>query len=78
MRMNNGLRMMQVANFVRRNPGCTMLQAAEHLIYRGRPSRRYGYAAVHRAIAAGLIVAIERVDKRGCYQLWPPSASEPS
>lgn len=49
-----GRRMSDVVAFVSANPGCSMLAAAEAVGPHG--SRRYGYASVHRAIDAGLVV----------------------
>jgi len=50
-----GQRMIQATAYVRRNPGCAILPAAEWVGPHG--SRQYGYRTVHRAIKAGLISA---------------------
>lgn len=50
-----GLRMQDVAKYVRMNPGQPMIRAAEYVAPRG--SLRFGYRTVHRAIAAGLVIA---------------------
>jgi hypothetical protein len=50
-----GPAMQAAQDFVAANPGCRKLAAAEHIGPNG--SRRYGYAAVDRAISAGLIAA---------------------
>lgn len=55
-----------VAMYVRLNPGCPKLHAAEFVGPHG--SRRYGYRAVDRAIKAGLIVA--RQGKGNRYALY--------
>lgn len=56
---------MQAAVFyVSRNPGCAILPVADYI----GPSRRYGYAAVHRAIKAGIIHATSG-PRRGTYSL---------
>ena len=62
-----GPKMEEAADYVRENPGCAILPVAEAIGPHG--SRRYGYAAVHRAIKAGLIRA-ERVGGR--YRLEAP------
>ena len=59
-----GTKMQAAADFVRANPGCAILPVAEHVGPNG--SRRFGYATVHRAIAAGLIQAAR---SRGRYTL---------
>lgn len=67
-----GNRMRQIGEYVTAHPGCTPLEAAESLVYPGGgTSRRHGYSAIGRAIAAGLIYRIPRTDKRGCYRLHP-------
>ncbi len=64
--------MQNVAEYVARNPGSTPLKVAYWLTTRnGHTSRRYGYAIVHRAVAAGLCLMVERKDKAGCYRLYP-------
>jgi len=60
-----GEKMKEVVAFVRQNPGCAKLPAAEHVGPHG--SRRYGYEIVDRAIRAQLICA-ERNDCR--YSLY--------
>ena len=64
-----GPKMEEVQNYVHRYPGCTMLACAEWVGPNG--SRKFGYAAVHRALDAGLVRREERKDKRGCYRLYP-------
>ena len=66
-----GPRMLEIAAYVARFPGCTLMDAAYSLIYHGRSSNMFGYAAAWRAIRAGLVVAEERADKRRHYRLWP-------
>lgn len=46
--------MREAVAYVSANPGCAILPIAEHIGPHG--SRKYGYAAVHRAAKAGLIV----------------------
>jgi len=60
-------RMFAAAEYVAANPGCPILPVAEHIGPNG--SRRYGYAAVHRAIKAGLIRAEAGEGNR--YALYP-------
>lgn len=48
-----GPRMAEAVAYVSQNPGCTMLEVAEHVGPNG--SRQYGYRTVHRCIDAGLI-----------------------
>jgi hypothetical protein len=48
-----GPQMTAAADFVAANPGCTKMAAADAIGPNG--SRRYGYAAVNRAIGAGMI-----------------------
>lgn len=55
--------------YVRAFPGATPLEVATSVGPHG--SRQYGYRAVWRAVAAGLIRADRREDKRGCYRLFP-------
>lgn len=62
-----GPKMQAAVSFVASNPGCAILPVAEAIGPNG--SRKYGYAAVHRAIRAGLIRA-ERI--RGRYSLTVP------
>lgn len=50
-----GHRMSQVIAYVKANPGCTKLAAAEHAGPHG--SLNYGYRTVDRTIAAGYITA---------------------
>lgn len=64
--MRVGPRMLQALHFVTRNPGCSMLDVAASVGPRG--SLKYGYATVHRAINAGVIVAVRR--KRGPAKFW--------
>lgn len=52
-----GPKMTLAAQYVAANPGCTKASAARHVWRRERGWQRYGYAAVDRAIAAGLIRA---------------------
>lgn len=61
-----GHRMLAAASYVCANPGSVKLHVAEHIGPHG--SRKFGYAAVDRAINAGLIRA-ER-DKSGRYHLY--------
>lgn len=62
-----GPMMERAAAYVAANPGCAILPVAEHVGPHG--SRKYGYATVHRAIAAGLIRAAKA---RGRYTLTTP------
>ena len=62
-----GPRMLEAAAYVSRNPGCAILPVAEFV--GPHRSRNYGYRTVHRAIAAGLIVATV---VRGRYVLTAP------
>ena len=48
-----GPRMADVVYFVKANPRCSMLAAAEYV--GPHRSRRFGYRTVHRAIARGLV-----------------------
>jgi hypothetical protein len=67
-----GPAMNRVVFYVDRHPGCRMLPAAEAAGANG--SRRYGYAAVDRAIRAGIIRASAVIGSRGQYVgkcLWP-------
>jgi hypothetical protein len=50
----HGPKMLLAQAYVARHPGCAILPVAEYI----GPSRRFGYAAVHRAIRAGLINAV--------------------
>lgn len=59
-------RMFEAVEYVRAHPGCPILPVAEEVGPNG--SRRYGYATVHRAIRAGLLVADK--DKAGRYALY--------
>jgi len=52
-----GPRMIDVLTYVKANPNCIMIRAAEHVAPNG--SLKYGYATVHRAIDAGIIVAVK-------------------
>ena len=53
-------------------PGITPWEMAKLLTTRnGRHSQKYGYAIIHRAVAAGLIRMEPRADKKGCYRLFP-------
>ena len=61
-----GHKMNQVANFVRANDGCMMVDAAREVGPHG--STRYGYQAVHRAVNAGLVVC-RPGKRRGTYTL---------
>jgi hypothetical protein len=56
--------MQAAVNYVTNHPGCAILPVAEHI----GPSRRFGYAAVHRAIKAGLIDAVKTA-RYGAYSL---------
>ena len=58
--------MSAAAEYVRANPGCAILPVAEYVGPNG--SRQFGYQTVHRAIAAGLIVA-ERRNGRYCLRV---------
>jgi hypothetical protein len=51
-----GPRMSAAAFLVSRNPGCAMLPIARAIAPHGT-GIQYGYAAIHRAIRAGLIRA---------------------
>lgn len=62
--MRIGKQMQRAVAVVRTNPGCAILPVARRIGPNG--SVRYGYAAVHRAINAGLIVATQR---NGIYSL---------
>lgn len=53
-----GPKMIEATRHAASNPGCPILTIAEEIGPYG--SRRFGYAAVHRAAKAGLI----RLDKR--------------
>lgn len=64
--MRIGPKMQAAVDFVKENPGCAILPVAEAIGPNG--SRRYGYAAVHRAIKAGLIEADE--GKGNKYELY--------
>jgi hypothetical protein len=69
--MRIGPRMRQIIAYVASNPGCTKMAAAYSLIYHGRTSNRFGYAAVDRALATGLILQRERPEKRRHFRLYP-------
>lgn len=62
-----GPRMAQVVRFVEENPGLRAKQAAAHVGPHGSVS--FGYATVHRAIAAGLIRAEKTIS--GAIFLFP-------
>lgn len=70
----HGKRMHQLYEYVHTNPGCTMMQAAGAVGPNG--SLRYGYKTVGRALAAGVVVRVERSDKKGCYRLYTHSVAE--
>ena len=55
--MRIGHKMQQVAEFVKANEGCLMIEAAREVGPHG--SLRYGYAAIHRAIAGWLLGEME-------------------
>jgi len=61
-----GSSMRAAVEFVRLNPNCAKLPAAEACGAHG--SRKHGYAAVDRAIKAGLILAAPGA-RRGWYSL---------
>jgi hypothetical protein len=58
--------MAQLVAFVERNPGCSMLAAAEHV--GPHRSRQFGYRTAHRAVARMLVHAICGA---GRYRLYP-------
>jgi len=62
-------KMFAALQYVQANPGCQAIEAARHVGPHG--SLRFGYAAVKRAIRAGLIVAVRRPEHRGRYALRP-------
>lgn len=62
-----GHRMHALASYVARNPGCTMLAAAEHVGPHG--SRQFGYRTAHRAVSAGIVWAVRSTSGR--YRLYP-------
>lgn len=59
-----GPQMQAAVSYVTSNPGCAIRPVADYI----GPSRRYGYAAVHRAIKAGVIHATAGA-RRGTYCL---------
>ena len=61
-----GPKMAAAVLYVHAHPGCPILPVAEDVGANG--SRRYGYAVVHRAMAAGLIEATS--GKGNAYALW--------
>lgn len=61
-----GPRMAHVLAYVAANPGLPMLRAARRVGPHG--STRYGYRAVHRAIAAGLVRRVR--GPRRCWLLY--------
>ena len=65
-----GPRMADVVSFVERNPGCSMLAAAEHV--GPHKSRQFGYRTAHRAIKAGIVHAIRGA---GRYRLYPKAVA---
>lgn len=67
-----GPRMLEAADIVASMPGCPILPVARAIGPRG--SLKYGYAAVHRAIKAGLI-CYDRDGKGGAYRLYPAQES---
>lgn len=75
-----GPRMRQAARFVSEHPGCSIKRVAEHLVdSRQYPSRSLsgGYAIVHRAIAAGLIIIARRgPGRKAMYELSPATNEE--
>jgi hypothetical protein len=71
MRKRIGPKMTEVAQLVAAEPGCTKMSVAHALRFRGHKSNRHGYAVVDRAIGAGLVMAVERQDKRGAFRLYP-------
>lgn len=64
-----GPRMIDAANYVLRNQGCSMLDVAQYVGPNG--STNYGYRTVHRAIDAGLIVACDSTNGRRKWDLYP-------
>jgi hypothetical protein len=62
-----GPAMLSAARYVEHHPGVTILPVADAIGPHG--STKYGYAAVHRAIKAGLILAARMSD--GTYRLYP-------
>jgi hypothetical protein len=68
-----GPRMREAAAYVALHPGCAILPAARSIAPYGR-GIKFGYAAVHRAIRAGLIVAGRGVGNAYC--LTPPNSRE--
>ena len=60
--------MIAAVQYVTQHPGCSILPVAEAIGPNG--SRRFGYAAVHRAIRAGLLNAKR---SHGRYALTVPS-----
>lgn len=60
-----GPRMALIRDFVARNPGRFMHSAAKRVGPHG--STHFGYAAVHRAIAAGLVYSITGAGRTKLY-----------
>lgn len=66
--IRKGSKMTAAAEYVAAHPGCTKMAAAGHIGPNG--SLRFGYAAVDRAINAGMIRAAA-VDGGRRYELYP-------
>lgn len=62
-----GSSMAAAVSYVAHHPGTTILPVARQIGPHG--STKFGYAAVHRAIKAGLIIAAKMND--GSYRLYP-------
>lgn len=69
-----GAKMAKLLTFVHLNPGCTMMSAAAHVGPYG--SLRYGYQVISRALSSGMVVRVERSEKKGCYSLYVHGAEE--
>lgn len=66
---NTGHRMIAIENYVAKNPGCNIYQAAIATKPSMRSGHMSGYAATWRAVRAGLIEA-RAGNRRGTYALF--------
>lgn len=69
MKKTAGPKMQQVVSFVAANPGQPMIRAARAVGPNG--SLQYGYRAVNRAIAAGLVWPVRDAARGGVVRLYP-------
>lgn len=70
-----GPKMKLAVEYVTEHPGCCKAPVARHVFHYDRGWRAFGYAAVNRAINAGLIVATRR--SSGTYTLTVTAEEKP-